>query len=260
MPELSIIIISHSHGHLLIELLNSLEQQPPEPAFEIHLILNRAEDKKIIAALESTKLNLRISQRENPQSLSSNLNNAVSKIQTPYTLILNPDTSLPRGNLARTLSYLKNSDLELVTCRAKSPRGEDLVNLRHFPSPFSLFYERVFSEASRKSMQENIISGKSGKPFWIQGSYWLGRTSLFQKNEFDERYPLYFEDVDFCRRLWIAKKRLGICEETHFIHHFQRKSSFLFSKPFFLHLYSALLYFLKTRGSQIPIKEKSTSG
>lgn len=254
MAELSIIIISHSHGSLLIQLLESLERQLPPFEFRVRLILNAPEEERILVNLSRVNLDISISQRNLSQSLSSNLNACIREVDTPYSLILNPDVILPNENLHQMFKFLKSSNSDLATCQAKSPENQDLVNLRHFPSLLSLLYERLTSEGSRLKTQHNIMKGMDTGLFWIQGSYLMAPTSTFQELSFDERYPLYFEDVDFCRRLVLTGKKIGICKETYFIHYFQRKSSQIFSKYFFLHLYSALLYFMKYRLSQPKLK------
>ena len=250
MAELSIIIVSHSHGSLLIKLLDSLANQKPSFEFKIQLMLNSIEDQETLSFLSKVKLNLQISHRKTPHSLSSNLNTCINEVNTSYTLILNPDVILPSENLEQIMQFLKSSKLDLATCPAKSPDNQELVNLRYFPSPLSLFYERITSEGLRLKMQQNILEQPSSFPFWIQGSYLIAPSSTFKELNFDERFPLYFEDVDFCRRLLFGGKRIGVCRETYFIHHFQRKSSRVFSKHFMIHLYSAFLYFIKYRFSK----------
>jgi len=61
---------------------------------------------------------------------------------------------------------------------------------------------------------------------------------------FDERYFLYMEDADICRRIDIIGKKMLYFPEVEIVHQYQKGSS-TNVKLFFYHLNSAIKYFLK---------------
>ena len=63
-------------------------------------------------------------------------------------------------------------------------------------------------------------------------------------NGFDERYFLYLEDADLCRRIQQYEKKIMFFPNVHVIHEHQKGSS-KNVKLFFIHLSSAIKYFLK---------------
>ncbi len=242
---LSVLIVSHGHGALLEDLLESLQIQSIPEKFDIHLVLNLKEPPATLEKIQNCPIPINLIQREQPKSLSKNLNDGISKTQSPFLLILNPDVTLPEDNLQNSLEFARLSGADLFTCPSTDMQGTAQVNVRFFPTPHSLLWPRLTSEKSRELEQNSIFEERNEHPFWLQGSYLFGPTSTFQEFLFDERFPLYFEDVDLCRRLCQEGRKIKVCRQSSYFHHFLRKSRIPFSRHFFLHLYSALLYFGK---------------
>jgi GT2 family glycosyltransferase len=78
------------------------------------------------------------------------------------------------------------------------------------------------------------------------------RKDLFEKlGGFDERFFLFFEDTDLCRRIKNAGFEVWYCPDSVFTHTKKRLSEsdwpggWLFKKAFWIHVWSALKYFRK---------------
>ena len=87
---------------------------------------------------------------------------------------------------------------------------------------------------------------------WLMGSAMMVRKGDLDKvGGFDERYFMYFEDVDWARRFWEnGLKVVYYPKVTMYHHHFQssKKKSILssaFNKYARIHVQSALKYFKK---------------
>jgi GT2 family glycosyltransferase len=60
---------------------------------------------------------------------------------------------------------------------------------------------------------------------WVAGMFMLFRAEAFQSiGGFDERYVLYYEDVDLCRRLHAAGRRVLYEPRSEVIHEARRGS------------------------------------
>ena len=75
----------------------------------------------------------------------------------------------------------------------------------------------------------------------------------------DEKYKLYFEDVDWCRRFWENGYKVVYYPEAQMYHYHRRGSAgkgilnlVLFNKLTRLHIQSAIKYFLKYAGKKLP--------
>jgi GT2 family glycosyltransferase len=242
--QLSVIIVSHAHGSQLIDTLNTLlENYNNHPNFEIQLLLNVPEEARTEEFLSGFPLPVKINRNQKIGGLSKNLNLILDQIETPFFLILNPDTMLPPENIRRCCTEIVKTGAALLSCPSRNMQNEELPNIRYYPSPFSILSERLIYRRKRLQDFREIISGKNIKPFWFQGSYLMGRTDIAREIRFDEKFFLYFEDVDFCRRLLSAGHKLHICRDTFFLHHFNRKSSSLQGLHLLHHLKSAIYYF-----------------
>ena len=86
-----------------------------------------------------------------------------------------------------------------------------------------------------------------GKPFQVpfaQGSFLVVQTGLFQQiGGFDERYFMYMEDADLCRRVNMASSLL-YCPDTEVIHKWER-GSHKDKKLRRMHVESMIRYFSK---------------
>ena len=90
-------------------------------------------------------------------------------------------------------------------------------------------------------------------PHWVLGAFMMVRRELFTKIGFiDERFRLYFEDVDFCRRIWENDCKISYFPHTKVIHLYNRESDtknifkgFRFKTGAQIHFRSMIKYLLK---------------
>ena len=77
---------------------------------------------------------------------------------------------------------------------------------------------------------------------WISGCFMLFTSDIYRKiNGFDERFFLYMEDVDICKRIIKLNKNI-ILDDQCIIHNSKRKS-LKNIKHFYFHILSIFRYF-----------------
>ena len=80
---------------------------------------------------------------------------------------------------------------------------------------------------------------------WASGACLLIKCSVFEKLEgLDERFYLYCEDIDFCKRALAQNIKVHYVEEAKLIHYRRRYSKGFFTKYFFWHVASVFKYAL----------------
>jgi N-acetylglucosaminyl-diphospho-decaprenol L-rhamnosyltransferase len=129
---------------------------------------------------------------------------------SPFVLFLNPDTTIDVPSLSKLVRLLE------ITPRAgiAAPRivGEDGsldYSQRRFPQLAStygraLFLHRVFPRApwTDELIREPEFYEHRGSPDWVSGACLLVRRRLLERLDgFDERFFMYCEDIDLCRRV-----------------------------------------------------------
>ena len=99
--------------------------------------------------------------------------------------------------------------------------GEMEDSARRFPTPFKILCKAFGGcKGSDYAVKNEIIF-----PDWVGGMFMLFRRGVFEKlGGFDERYFLYYEDVDLCARLRLQGYEVALCPDAKVIHHAHRSS------------------------------------
>jgi GT2 family glycosyltransferase len=156
--------------------------------------------------------------------------------------------------------YLENHfDVGLVAPKllyANKKAQQSYFAYYHLMTPL---YRRTFlgkTKAGQKDLDrftmKDIDVDKATAVDWLMGSFWMIRKEVFNDLEgFDERYFMYFEDSDLCRRVNEAGHKVVYYSEAEAIHLHARDSkstnfwSSIFNKMTWVHLTSAYKYFRK---------------
>jgi GT2 family glycosyltransferase len=181
-------------------------------------------------------------------------NRVIEKIKdySKYHLILNPDVSFTPSVVPNLIKEMeKENDIAMIAPKALFPNGEHQYSCRRYPSGFELLVRRsgifkiMFSSLIKKGEYNDKDLTKPFDPQFLQACFQLFRTIDFTSIKgFDERYFLYMEDVDICRKIdKIGKKKRYFPKEQ--IIHILKKESSKKAKLFFIHLHSSVKYFYK---------------
>ena len=165
-----------------------------------------------------------------------------------YHLVLNPDVTFKPNIVSILIEELqKNHDVAMISPKVVYPNGEMQYTCRKYPTILELFYRRigVFKNYTQKKEYRDTNLTQSFYPDFIQGSFLLFKTNDFIKiNGFDQRYFLYMEDVDICKKIDNIGKRKLYLPEVEIVHIYKRESSKKIGL-FLTHLQSGFKYFLK---------------
>ncbi len=174
----------------------------------------------------------------------------INKIEniSEYHLILNSDVVFKSKVIEELMSQLNSEEeLALITPKVKFPNGEHQYNIRKFPTFLDLIFRRlaVFKRRIYNQEYRNLDVSKPFYPEAIHGCFMLFKTNDFvQLKGFDERYFLYMEDIDICRKIDAIGKQKMYYPNVEITHQLQQGSSKKM-KLFMYHLTSAIKYFLK---------------
>lgn len=140
-------------------------------------------------------------------------NIAIKKMmgQAKYFLILNPDVYFGSGTLEKIFSFMENNgDVGLIMPKVLYPDGSLQYLCRLLPAPLDSLLRKIEIKIlnplldARKSRYELRFADYNrlmDVPY-LSGCFMLVRTEAFKKaGVFDERFFLYFEDVDLSRRI-----------------------------------------------------------
>ena len=128
----------------------------------------------------------------------------------PYILLLNPDARIGLESISRLADVLQHDPAVGAAAPLITDEHGGLVySQRRFPRirywyAQALFLHRVFPRlVVTTELKERGLYERTGSPEWVSGACILLRRSAFEElNGLDERFFLYCEDIDLCRRLW----------------------------------------------------------
>ncbi|MEO6723433.1 MAG: glycosyltransferase family 2 protein [Ferruginibacter sp.] len=126
-----------------------------------------------------------------------------------YVLLLNPDTQLFETTLSDCVEFMnKQEEVDILGCQLFLDDGKIAKSCARFPSPLTMFFDatglsklnpRVFKPASLMTDWDHRESRFVDQ---VIGAFMFMRSSIFKKTGyFDERFFVYFEELDFSKRL-----------------------------------------------------------
>lgn len=175
-------------------------------------------------------------------------NLVLNKVNSKFHLILNPDVEFSSDIIPTLIKELDN-DLKssFISPKVIYPNKEEQFICRKHPTLFDLINRRL--KVSKNQIESNEYRNEClESPFYpdfIHGCFMLFKTQDFKNLKgFDERYFLYMEDADLCKKIDETEKKKLYFPKVEIIHQHQKGSSKSI-KLFFYHIVSAVKYFLK---------------
>ena len=168
--------------------------------------------------------------------------------ENKFHLILNPDVSFHPEILEKlVLKMESNESISMIAPRVLNTNNELLYTARRYPSLFELIFRflGIFKKFTTIGEYKNQNHKQSFSPDFVQGSFMLFKTEdLLQLKGFDNRFFMYMEDVDICKRIDQLGKIKLLYPKVE-ITHTHRKGSSKELRLFFIHISSIIKYFMK---------------
>jgi len=176
-----------------------------------------------------------------------------------FFLFINPDTELEPQGLARLVAAMKeDKTIGILAPKLEFDDGTIRDSFRSFPTMLDIaikrtFLRHLFPGRMRRYLQHDQDPSRVRETDWVVGACFLIRCSFYKElGGFDERFFLFFEDTDLCRRCWEAGKRVVFFPEVYAMDRKRRLSqggilSLLTKRAGRAHVISAIRYFWKWR-------------
>ncbi|QQG47040.1 MAG: glycosyltransferase family 2 protein [Candidatus Woesebacteria bacterium] len=215
MIELSIIIVNFNTKKLTVDCIKSIRNSSPNVNYEIIVIDNASSDGSI-DSLEKLKIRL-IKNKENLGFAKAN-NQGIKISKGKYILLLNSDTLVKKDSLVSLVEFAKNTpDAGVIGSKLLNTDGTIQNSVFRFPT--------IWKSISHYWFKNNILNKYSPstdiptKVDAVVGAVFLITPKAFKKVGFlDERYFMYFEDIDYCRKIAASNLKVYYFPKSEIIH------------------------------------------
>jgi GT2 family glycosyltransferase len=210
-PPLSVIIVSYRCKDLVLDCLASLDADPDTADTEI-LLLDNASRDGTVDAVRAAHPRVSVTELTDNVGFARANNLGLRAARGQDVLLLNPDTVVPVGTLDACLRALRDApSVGMLGCKLVQPDGRlDHACKRGFPTPASALWHfmglsRALPSSPRFAAYTagHIDPDRVSPVDAINGAFMLiRREALDDVGPLDERFWMYGEDLDWCRRFW----------------------------------------------------------
>ncbi|CAN5283824.1 N/A [soil metagenome] len=246
---IDVVIVNWNSGEYLQKCVNSIfRSSHPDLIKSVYIIDNNSSDHSVQQLPENNKIKLILNSDNN--GFAKACNQGFTKCTTEYTLLLNPDAQLYESTLNDcTLFMDKNPEIDILGCRLINDFGHTAFSCARFPRPERFINDALgLTKINPKVFKSAVLMldwdhNNSRKVDQVMGAFMFMRTDVFKKiGYFDEQFFVYYEELDFSKRLAEAGGISFYNSEIKAVHSGEGTTASV--KPFrlFLNLHSRLKY------------------
>jgi GT2 family glycosyltransferase len=284
--DLSIVILNYKQKGLLKQCIKGIVASQPKLEYELIIVDNNSNDDSLAMVdqlfikkndasyqpklpinqpLKTPPIKKIAAQENNGFAAGNNL--GISEAAGQYVMILNPDVAVIPTALEQMVAYLDiNPKIGIIGPRLINPDGSVQFSCRRFPNSLMPLYRRtIFGKLSfakkltDRYLMRDFDHESIAEVDWLFGACLLLRKEALEKlGSFDERFFMYFEDLDLCRRFWQGGFKVVYFAPVEMVHYHQQFSAErggvlgIFKKGGRIHSISGFKYFAKYWGVKLP--------
>jgi len=260
MIKLDLIIVNwNSSGHLMNCLRSISLSNPTDSGVSLHsvIVVDNASTDNSLADIEKIGLPLIITKNEKNMGFAAACNQGARNSRADYLLFLNPDTMLYADSIYKPVAFLESPDnrsIGIVGIQLLDDTGTVSQTCTRFPRPATFFIkmfalDRLFPNRFPGHFMKEWDHLDSRDVDQVIGAFFLVRRFVFETlGGFDERFFVYFEEVDFSFRARKAGWRSHYYAEVQAYHKGGGSSEQIKAARLFYSLRSRILYSFKHFG------------
>jgi GT2 family glycosyltransferase len=212
-PPISIVIVTYNTKELIQRCIDHLQRYFSEMLPEIIVIDNGSVDETF-SLLKEKYPNIKSIRSEINVGFGAANNLGIPLAQGKYVLLLNSDAFPHPGALQKAIELMDNhSDVGLAGAQLLFEDGSLQLSAREFPT----LSHDVMTFTGFKSGE--VLERPSSAVDWVTGAFCIIRPEVIKKiGLLDERFYMYFEEVDYCLRVQQAGYKVWFWPEIVVTH------------------------------------------
>ena len=226
-PTMSVVVLSWNTRELTLACLAALFAETPRYSREVIVVDNGSADGSADAIAQAYP-QVRVIRNAENRLYSCGNNQGAFAATGEFVCTLNSDTEVRPGALDMLVDFLRdNPDHGAVSPRLVDPDGTVQCACQRFPTLLSaLCFDSWWgtwwpgSVVQRRYLMEDFDHLSSRDVPQPPGAvFCMRREEYVAMGGLDEELELFFNDVDICKRLWSAGRRVGYLAEAEVMHH-----------------------------------------
>lgn len=209
--KISIIIVNWNSGSQLADCLESVAQYHSGLVSSVIIVDNASNDNslELIEPLGTLPYRLQVVRNLHNLGFGAACNQGAKLAASEYFLFLNPDTRLFEDSLIKPLKFMQqsnNSDIGICGIRLVDEEGKPSTSAARFPT-LRVLTGNIFglTKLAPNIFPAHLITSATltgnSQVDQVIGAFFLIRKSVFDLCDgFDERFFVYFEEVDLSLR------------------------------------------------------------
>jgi N-acetylglucosaminyl-diphospho-decaprenol L-rhamnosyltransferase len=212
MMDVSFIIINYRSRDFLKSCLASIFKYAKTVSFEVIVVNNDAAPLEKFTDLA----NVTIIEHNVNKGFAEAANLGAQKAGGKILFFLNADTKLLDSNLGKLLEIFIDSSVGAAAPKLVLPDGS--------PQPWSVGREATFWSILQNNLgitrrQKLWLQNEKTAVAWASGAALAIPKDIFDHSRgFDEKFFMYFEDVDLCKRLRNLDKKILLVPDMKVLH------------------------------------------
>jgi len=205
--DISIIIVSWNVREKLKQNLAALYKSHGNFSFEIFVVDNNSTDGSVKMVREKFYQVKLIVNQENLGFAKAN-NQAIKLASGRYILLLNPDMKVFPDTLVNLVSWFNlHQQAMVVGCKLVNEQGGIIRHVRCFPTIWDqlaivLKLPYFLPSILDKYLRDDFVYSEENKVDSVRGSFFaINRQAINKIGLLDERYFVWFEEVDYCKQV-----------------------------------------------------------
>jgi len=257
---ISLVIVAHNSLADLSKCLKSIYACPDGPAWQV-IVVDNASTDKCFELIHQQYPQVEYLLNEENRGYSVAVNRGLAAAKGEYVLILNPDIEVLPGAINIMADYLgRHKKVGLIGCRLLNSDGSLQYSARRFLDLRTYLYRftplrglLAGSVIERTYLMQDWDHQNNRLVDWVLGGCMMVRKqAVAEVGLMDERYFLYFEDVDWCFRMWEKGWQVAYVAEAAMFHkHLRTSANKLFNRATKEH-FKSLFKFIRQHGFYFP--------
>lgn len=220
---LSFIVVNYNSGRCTLDCLESIRRHAACVPHEIIVVDNASTDGSA-DLIEQTFPNLLLLRLEKNQGFGAGNNRGAAHARGRYLFLLNNDALLTETAIPPLMDCLESDrSIAVAGPEIHYPDGRYQLSSGRDHNLWREFITKFFSSWRSRLLQKGPWLQSVD---WVSGAAMMIPAHIYQRiGGFDERYFLYMEDADLCRRIRKLGYRVVLNRRSLVLHHLGQTTS-----------------------------------